>query len=169
MSAQDHYNRFALYNRWANARLYDALYQVPTEEYKLDRGMFFKSIHGTLNHLMVADKIWLRRITGVGPDLKKLDEILYDHFSFLREAREGVDYEIIETVAAFSNEDYGREFSYQTTSGEPHSDILAIILTHFFNHQTHHRGQIHNCLSQIGVNAPSLDYIRFIREMEVAD
>jgi uncharacterized damage-inducible protein DinB len=168
MSAHSHYQRFALYNQWANARIYDAVFQLPAEEYKRDRGMFFKSIHGTLNHLLVTDYMWTHRITGEGLMPSRLDEILFDHFSFLRPAREAQDKLIIDMIDGFSEQDFGREFSYMTVSYGERKDILAVMLAHLFNHQTHHRGQVHNCLSQCGLKAPSLDLIFFLREQEKA-
>jgi uncharacterized damage-inducible protein DinB len=58
------FNMLAAYNGWANRRLYAAAAELPDEAYRADRGAFFKSVHGTLNHLLVADRIWMKRFTG---------------------------------------------------------------------------------------------------------
>jgi len=70
------YQMFAGYNAWCNERLYDAAAQVPDADYRADRGAFFKSLHGTLNHLLVGDRIWMRRFTGAGEQPPSLDTIL---------------------------------------------------------------------------------------------
>ena len=61
------YTMFAAYNAWANERLYDAAAQLSDADYRADRGAFFKSVHGTLNHLLIGDRIWMRRFTGTEP------------------------------------------------------------------------------------------------------
>ena len=81
------YQMFASYNTWCNERLYAAAATVSDADYRADRGAFFKSLHGTLNHLLVGDRIWMRRFTGVGPKPPSLDAILYDDFEALRAAR----------------------------------------------------------------------------------
>ena len=85
------YLMFAGYNTWCNERLYDAAAQVPDADYRANRGAFFKSLHGTLNHLLVGDRIWMRRFTGRGDVPPNLDAILYDDFAQLRAARRAED------------------------------------------------------------------------------
>ena len=79
----------AAYNAWANRRLYDAAAALPDADYRADRGAFFKSVHGTLNHLLVADRIWMRRFTGAGEHPNRLDAILFEDFSELRRGARG--------------------------------------------------------------------------------
>ena len=79
------------YNAWANARVYDAAGQLSDAEYRADRGAFFKSMHGTLNHLLVTDRLWMRRFTGEGDAPNRLDAILFEEFLELRAAREAED------------------------------------------------------------------------------
>src|SRR5215831_13795087 len=85
------YRMFAAYNAWCNERLYDAAATVSDADYRKDRGAFFKSLHGTLNHLLVGDRIWMRRFTGVGDAPSSLDAILYDDLAALRAARRSQD------------------------------------------------------------------------------
>ena len=88
------YQMFAGYNRWCNERLYEAAATVSDADYRADRGAFFRSLHGTLNHLLVGDRIWMRRFTGAGELPPSLDAILYDDFEALRTARRSEDVKI---------------------------------------------------------------------------
>jgi uncharacterized damage-inducible protein DinB len=161
------YTMFAGYNAWANARIYDAASKLTGADYRADRGAFFKSVHGTLNHLLVGDRIWMRRFTGEGPSPTRLDEIPFEDFSGLREARSKEDKRIADYVAGLTDADLAGEFRYRTIANP--ADIeqpLAPALDHFFNHQTHHRGQVHCLISGfLGNDAtPSLDLLVFQRE-----
>ena len=86
---------FSRYNAWANERLYEAAAALPDVDFRADRGAFFKSMHGTLNHLLVTDRIWMQRFTGEGEAPDGLDAILFDAFAPLREAREAEDRRIV--------------------------------------------------------------------------
>ena len=164
------YRMFAGYNAWCNARLYAAAATVPDAEYRRDRGAFFKSLHGTLNHLLVGDRIWMRRFTGVGAKPPSLDAILYDDFEALREARRKEDTLISRYIDRLSDEDLKGSLRY-TTVVRPQTieQPLMPALDHFFNHQTHHRGQAHALLSSIIGNdaTPSFDLIIYQRETGV--
>ena len=142
------YQMFAGYNAWCNERLYAAAATVSDVDYRADRGAFFKSLHGTLNHLLVGDRIWMRRFTGVGEQPPSLDAILYDDFAALRAARRSEDVLISRYIARLSEGDLAGTLRYRTVVRP--IDIeqpLAPALDHFFNHQTHHRGQAHALLS----------------------
>lgn len=157
-----HFEQFARYNRWANRRLYAVAAQLTDAQYREDRGAFFRSVRGTLNHLLVADRVWLRRIEGTGPTPGALDEILHDDFAELRAAREAEDERIIRVVAAQDEDRFGAMFAYRSINGQEYALPFAAILTHVFNHQTHHRGQAHTLLSQFGLAAPSIDFAYFL-------
>ena len=164
------YTMFAGYNRWANRRLYAAAGALPDAEYRSPRGAFFGSLHGTLNHLVVADRIWMRRFTGEGPVQTRLDEILFDDLGALTAAREVEDERIVRYVEGLSEADLASTFTYRTiVQPKDMTQPLAPALAHFFNHQTHHRGQAHALLSAIAGNAaaPSLDLILYQRETGV--
>jgi uncharacterized damage-inducible protein DinB len=161
---KSHFSMFAAYNAWANAQLYNAIAILPDEDIRLDRGAFFKSILGTLNHILVADRIWMKRFTGDGDAPSKLDTILYDDFSFLRVAREAEDSRIIQWIDDLLPASFAGRFTYTTvTDMRTVSQRIAPALAHFFNHQTHHRGQTHALLTGLGENAPALDLIYFQR------
>jgi uncharacterized damage-inducible protein DinB len=162
-----HYVMFAGYNAWCNERLYDAAAQVSDADYRADRGVFFKSLHGTLNHLLVGDRIWMHRLTGKGELPSGLDAILYEDFAALRAARRAEDAAISRFVEALSEADLAGSIRYRTFSNPATLEQqLAPALDHFFNHQTHHRGQAHALLSSIIGNerTPSFDLIIYQRE-----
>src|SRR3981081_781241 len=96
------YRMFAGYNAWANRRLYDAAAQLSDADYRADRGVFFKSMHGTLNHLLTADWVWMHRFTGQGPSPAKLDAIQHERLADLRAAREAEDRRIVDYVDGLS-------------------------------------------------------------------
>jgi uncharacterized damage-inducible protein DinB len=158
----DYFRRFAAYNRWANRTLYDAVARLPAEAYFQTRPAFFKSIHGGLNHLVVADRIWLGRIEGKPVDYT-LDQILYDDFASLRAAREAEDERIVRVVGGFDAKGLDGKISYSNSRGDVFATPLTQVFAHFFNHETHHRGQVHDMLSQTDVPPPSLDMIFYLR------
>jgi uncharacterized damage-inducible protein DinB len=155
---KEHFDQLAAYNRWANRRVYDDAASLTDEIRKRPAGLFFGSVHGTLNHLLVADYIWMRRFTGEGPQPERLNQILHDDFSSLRAAREAEDERIFAFVTGLDG--YDRELSYQNSTGKTFEQALAPALTHFFNHQAHHRGQVHAGLTSAGIREPaSLDLL----------
>lgn len=164
---RERYTMLAGYNRWANERLYEAAARLAGADYRADRGLFFKSVHGTLNHLLLADRIWMRRFTGEGETYSKLDAILFEDFPALREARRAEDARIVDFVSALSPDKLAGTFRYQTITHPVRVEqVLSFALDHFFNHQTHHRGQAHGVLSHFLGNAatPSFDLIIYQRE-----
>jgi len=157
------------YNRWANERLYEAASHLADADYRADRGAFFKSVHGTLNHLLATDRIWMRRFTGEGDAPSRLDAILFENFTDLREARRQEDDRIIRYVEGLSGEQLDATIRYRMISNPVDVEQpLAPALVHFFNHQTHHRGQVHCLLTGLTGQAPSLDLILFQRESGIA-
>src|ERR1700760_862710 len=94
-----HYRRFAAYNAWANRRLHAAAGALPDDDYRADRGVFFRSMHGTLNHLLVTDHVWMHRFTGEGSAPARLDAILFERFVDLDAARRAMDERIERYVA----------------------------------------------------------------------
>lgn len=159
------FHMFAGYNDWANERLYDAAAQLSDAEYRADHGAFFRSVHGTLNHLLVGDRIWMHRFTGEGALPVSLDAILFDDFESLREARRAEDQRIVVYASSLTEADLDRDICYSTIS-RPASiaQKLRFALPHVFNHQAHHRGQVHCLLTKITGDAPPLDLIVYQRE-----
>ena len=165
MSALAHFQMMARYNRWANARLYTAAAALPDALYRKDIGLFFKSLHGTLNHLLVADRIWMWRMDGAGEAPDRLNAILFEELAALREARQAEDGRILRFIERLSDSGLAAILDYKTTRGVPHRDPLRQVLAHLFNHQTHHRGQAHTALSLLtGAEPPPLDLLVMMRE-----
>ena len=155
----------AAYNAWCNERLYDAAAQLSDADYRADRGAFFRSLHGTLNHILAADRIWMKRFTGEGEAPKRLDAVLFHELADLRLARQAEDRRIVRYADGLSQEDLDGTISYLTVvNPSPVTQPLAPALIHVFNHQTHHRGQAHCILTGLGVDAPSFDLVLLQRE-----
>lgn len=160
-----HFRMFAHYNRWANRRLYDAAAELDDDDYRLDLGAFFGSVHRTLNHIVAADRIWMRRFTGEGDLPASLDTIIADDLGFLRVAREDEDERIVDWIDDLPDSLLEGRFTYTTiTDMRTISQHMAPALAHFFNHQTHHRGQVHAMLTRLGQPSVELDLIYFLRE-----
>jgi len=166
-SMRQHFAMFAAYNRWANARIYEVAAELTEEEFTRDTGLFFKSVMGTLNHLLVADRIWMKRFTGQGEAPSSLDAILHPDFDGLRRARVAEDDRIVEWLGNLTPEQIAGRFTYITvTDVRTISQRLAPALAHLFNHQTHHRGQVHAGLTILGKPSVPLDLIYFQRTEE---
>lgn len=158
------FQMFAAYNRWANQAIYDAAAALTDDEFGRDSGVFFRSLCGTLNHILVADRIWLKRFTGRGEAASALNTIVHPNFAPLRIARENEDKRITDWINSLQEADFAGRFSYTTVSDmRTISQRLAPALFHFFNHQTHHRGQASAVLTMLGQAAPNLDLITFQR------
>jgi uncharacterized damage-inducible protein DinB len=161
------YRMFAGYNAWCNERLYEAAARIPDAEYRADRGVYFRSLHGTLNHLLVGDRIWMQRFTAHGEVPPALDATLYDDFVQLRQARRSEDVRIFDYVGRLNDGDLSKPIRYRAfVNPQDIEQVLAPALDHFFNHQTHHRGQAHALVSRILGNdrTPSFDLIIYQRE-----
>lgn len=159
-----HFDMFARYNAWANARLYDAARALSDADYRADRGAFFKSVHGTLNHLLVTDRVWMHRFTGMGTPPERLDAILFETFPPLEAARREEDARIVSYVSALTPEALTGTIRYRRVSTpDLMTQPLMPALAHWFNHQTHHRGQAHALLTSLTGKAPELDLVFFQR------
>lgn len=160
-----HFSTMADYNAWANRRLYAAASELSDEQYRRDVGAFFKSLHGTLNHILVADLIWMHRLTSVGQLPQRLDATVCDDLSALQVERQKMDQRIIDYVASLSDEQLGERWSYRMLNGARQEQLRWETLAHLFNHQTHHRGQAHAILTVLGVREPQgLDLLLMQRE-----
>jgi uncharacterized damage-inducible protein DinB len=149
-----HFLMMARYNAWANLRLYKMAGALPEELYRREVGVYFKSLHETLNHLLVTDRIWMRRLTGKGSHPNKLNAIAFDDFASLQAARTSEDLRIVNYIENLQEADIEKELDYSTLNGTPQKQPICEILAHWFNHQTHHRGQAHAVLTLVGVTEP---------------
>ncbi len=151
MLALDTFRTMAHYNRWMNERLYAVCAEIPDGERRRDRGAFFKSIHGTLNHLLLGDRLWMGRFLDRPFAVDSLDQELYADFGELRAQRQRTDREILEFSKSLEEESLARDFRFTTiVSPGEHVFPFRHVLLHFFNHQTHHRGQLTTLIKQAG-------------------
>ncbi len=169
------YQFLARYNQWFNDRLYTACEALSDEERKRDRGAFFGSIHHTLTHLVLADKMWLDRFTCQGMDFAALPHALlalppgsdytsdlHPQWSDLKLQRTQLDAAITTWLADMPADFLLRTMRYANTKGVQRSHPAWQALTHLFNHQTHHRGQVTALLAQAGVDVGVTDLIALV-------
>ena len=165
MNPRTHFATLARYNAWATRRLLDGVAALGEDDYRRDVGLFFRSIHGTLNHLLVAEHgLWLRRFAeGVSPKLALDEEVEPDRQRLAARLLEGAArwQPLIESWPA---ERFGGTLDYATTKGVPLSLPFAATLAHVFNHGTHHRGQITAALTALGQPCPELDLVYMLQQ-----
>ena len=160
----EHYRMFADYNRWANRLVYAAAAGLSDAQYRENKGAFFGSLHATLNHILAADRIWMKRFTGTGEAPTSLDTILFDELESLTEARRAEDNRIAAWISGLSQSDLDGRFTFTPVSNPvPITQRIAPTLAHLFNHQTHHRGQCHMTLTALGKPSLALDMSYFLR------
>ena len=168
LSYKDHLLLMARYNAWMNGKMIALLSPVAEAALLEDRGAFFGSVMGTLNHLIVADLLWLNRMRGhpYGAVLAPIDtlpkpsalaQILYPSMAAYAPVRTQLDALFIAFVAGLSGDDIAATLQYHDSRGQPHTKVLGGVLSHVFNHQTHHRGQATTLLSQMGLDAGVTD------------
>jgi uncharacterized damage-inducible protein DinB len=158
-----HFQMLARYNTLANQKIYEACAQLSDRELKQVRPAFFNSIYGTLNHILVGDRIWMTRFQGGEISSTGLDAILSENFLELQEERVRADQQIEAFFRALDTTFLNPSICYWNNAGNLHADPVKLLISHFFNHQTHHRGQVHDLLSQTTVSPPSLDMHRVLR------
>ncbi len=162
----DHFKMFAGYNSWANGKLYNAAGKLSDNDYDSDCAVAFSSMHGTLNHLLGGDMIWMSRFRGTVAPSISLDTILHQTFEALRTARFAYDREIEDFVDGLDPAALDKTISYTPiTDPRPVTQKLAPAMAHLFNHQTHHRGQAHAILTRLTGEAPALDLLYYQRAL----
>ena len=169
MTIATHMALLARYNAWATGRLLDAVDTLPEEAYRRDTGLFFKSIHGTLNHLLVGEhQLWLVRFEqGLSPKVTLDAEVEPDRVRLAVRLREGAA-RWAPLMATWPAERWDGTLDYTTTRGIDASLPFAATLAHVFNHSTHHRGQITAALSALGQPFPELDLVYFLQAEQAA-
>jgi len=168
------YKLLSEYNQLMNQRLYDSCSVLSDDTLHKDQGAFFKSIIGTLNHILVGDIIWLKRFSAhptskkVLSDIatiekpKSLDSMLHTDFDKLRNERENVDKIITQWIESLSDKDIEGSLSYQNMAGQCFTKPYSSLINHLFLHQVHHRGQATTLLSQLGIDFGDTDLIELI-------
>ena len=158
MIDSNYYQIMASYNQWMNQNLYAICTKIPDAERKKDCGAFFKSIHGTLNHLLYGDRAWMGRFIEKSVSVRVIGQELYFDFAQLREQHNLTDHQIVEWSNNLSKEWLEKPFEY-TSNVDGKTRILPawVLAVHMFNHQTHHRGQLTTLLSQLGYDSGVTD------------
>ena len=160
MMSPEYARTMARYNEWMNGRVYDASAKLSDEARKEDMGAFFKSIHGTLNHLLLADRIWMGRFIGRPITVTSLAQELHSDFVELRQERAATDRAITDWAEELTGDVLSGDLSYTSfVNPQPRSYPMWLAVTHFFNHQTHHRGQLTTLLMQRGIDPGVTDLI----------
>ena len=160
MDARSYFTTLARYNVWATGKLFEHLDALPADDYWRDAGLFFKSIHGTLNHLLVAEQlVWFPRFAeGVSNRVALNAEVEPDRVRLRDRLFEGV-LRWKPLIASWDAERFEAMLHYTTTRGVPQSLPLAATLGHVFNHGTHHRGQITAAITAMGHPCPEIDLV----------
>jgi uncharacterized damage-inducible protein DinB len=165
VSLQKQFATLARYNRWANARLYEAVRHLSADAFQASRSGFFSSLCGTLNHLYVGDRCWLARFERIPVPHRQLDEIPHPLFDHLWAARQVEDHRILRLFTTAKESWFQEVLRYRRMAdGIDVTLPMAMAVQHFFNHQAHHRGQAHAMLSGTEVAPPSLDLTFFHAE-----
>jgi uncharacterized damage-inducible protein DinB len=160
MRDSDYLQTMCRYNRWMNQKLYAVCATIPDEIRKEDRGAFFRSMHGTLNHLLLADRVWLGRFLNQPCHFPSLNYELYSDFEELRRERELTDTAIEEWAAGLTEEELALALTFTNmTTGQEATFPLWHCVLHFFNHQTQHRGQLTTLLEQAGFDSGVTDLL----------
>ena len=143
----------ARYNRWMNERLYALCAELTDSERKRDRAAFFGSIHGTLNHLLWGDRMWMGRFVGAPCMYPAFGADMFDDFATLKREREVTDQQMLEWTADVDPEWLASTFAYTSVvDGRRRSLPAGVAAVHMFNHGTHHRGQLTTLMKQAGVD-----------------
>ncbi|MDH5446842.1 MAG: DinB family protein [Gammaproteobacteria bacterium] len=176
MSVTDQFILLAEYNQLMNQRQYEAVAKLSQDDLCRDTGAFFKSVLGTLNHILVGDIIWLKRFAKHPSSSEtlsyirekdnptSLDELLFKDLERLRDEREKIDNVILNWVSNLSDASINECITYTNMAGSSFNKPFASLINHLFLHQVHHRGQISTLLSQLKIDFGETDLIEIIDE-----
>ena len=174
MDGRSQLQLLAKYNQWMNENLYACAARLGPEALFAERGAFFGSIFGTLNHLAAGDTIWMKRFAAhpacaealaplaAVPTPPALDAVLFPELDGLRRYREWLDGLILDMAEALPEESLAQSLTYANTKGVESTRNLMALLVHFFNHQTHHRGQVTTLLFQAGIDPGTTDLLALL-------
>jgi uncharacterized damage-inducible protein DinB len=153
MITREYCRLMSRYNRWMNERLYALCAGLADAERRLDRGAFFGSMHGTLNHLLWGDRMWLGRFVGPPCVHPAFGAEMFDDFAELTREREATDRAMLEWAGNVTPEWLASTLEYQSrVDGRTRRLLAATAAVHLFNHGTHHRGQLTTLIKQAGAD-----------------
>lgn len=162
MNTKAHFKMMANYHLWAYERLQQSLIPLTDDAYHQVCGLFFKSVHGTLNHLLLGDRVWYGRFVGKPFVISGLDQELVSSRCDLVEAIVAQAKCWIEYVEQLPACWYHEPLSYRSAVGHQYTLSTGPLLGHVFNHGTHHRGQISAMITQLGYPSPEMDVVYFL-------
>lgn len=155
---RDYAIAMARYNRWMNGKVYEAAATLSDEQRKADRGAFFQSVHGTLNHLLLCDEAWMQRLHGQPVTMTSPRQELHSDFGALRTAREAMDQTLQDWATRLEAVEPSRSLSFFSVSFQKQITMPYVAaVMQIFNHQTHHRGQLTTLLTQLGCDVGATD------------
>lgn len=171
----DNYRFMSRYNRWFNQRLYAACDGLSDAARRQDRGAFFGSIHATLNHILWGDAMWLQRLANQGVPFAALADgvlalpagasyatVMQDDWHALKARRDRMDAAMLAWLEEMPGDFLLQTLRYANTKGVQRAHPAWMALTHLFNHQTHHRGQVTTLLMQAGIDVGTTDAIALV-------
>lgn len=166
--------QLAAYNRWMNDKLYQAAASLPDDALHAERSAFFGSLFGTLSHIVVGDTVWLRRFATLPygaevlqpvrfwPQPAALDARPAANLAELAALRHQLDTAIEQWATTLDERVLAQDLAYRSMRGDTCVKALGGVLLHFFNHQTHHRGQASTLLTQAGVDVGVTDLLALL-------
>ncbi|MHB8235944.1 MAG: DinB family protein [Acidithiobacillus ferrivorans] len=165
MTLRDHFITMSRYHQWATRKLLERIKLIPNAEYKKDCGLYFRSIHGTLNHLLVADLIWISRFNNESSQKITLDAEIEENLEELIKRLTQATFCWESFIMKTSDDKFSDDavINYKTSNGKYTSSPFASTLDHVFNHGTHHRGQITAAITTMGYACPEIDLIYMVR------
>lgn len=157
MKQREYFTMLAGYHVWAHQRLLDSLQPIADTDYHADQGLFFRSVHRTLNHLLLVDLLWQGRLTGKPFLIDGLDQELVKERGRLKAEMLDAAGKLRDLVADLDEMRIQSVNAYVDTEGRRREFPLALQLAHAFNHATHHRGQVTAVITRLGAESPVLD------------
>jgi uncharacterized damage-inducible protein DinB len=163
MISADFAHSFAQYNKWQNSVVIEAADQLSEHQRQKNMGAFFGSIQGTLSHILWGDDAWLNRLTQTPFKPTPIDESgsLWTDWEAYKLARKSLDERIVKWAISLEDSFFKNELTYVNSKGVQVTKPIDLIVAHIFNHQTHHRGQVHCLLTQFGVKTKDTDFLIF--------
>lgn len=161
MITAEYVTSLANYNKWQNDHIVEAAEMLDDEQRQKDVGAFFRSIQGTLSHLLWGDSIWLDRLTHTSYQASPIDDsgLVWRNWEQYKIARKAMDQRLIRWAETVTNNWLSGMLTYTTSRGIEVTKPIDLLVTHIFNHQTHHRGQVHCLLTQFGVATKDTDLL----------
>ena len=163
-----HPHTLAKFNAWANTRLHKICGALSPDQISANRDAFFGSILGTLNHILLVDILYRERLEGTRSTFKSLDETLHDNLPDLSAHQRDEDQRWLALSAEINADKLDEPIAFRTLMDDPdHWEVPKhIYFTNLCQHQTHHRGQTHNMVSQADIDPPPIGYIEFRIDMD---